>query len=96
MQTLFSRWNVLLFVGLSLILLQASTSGINADRLAPQETKTQVPAVYGVVGPGLWEAECATLTGSWSSQNAARGSKQSCDTAHSYIESTANTSLLDV
>lgn len=53
MQTLFSRWTVFVFVGLCLVLLQASTSSVNADKLAPQEANPQAAAVYGVVGPGL-------------------------------------------
>lgn len=92
MQTLFSRWNVLLFVGLCLVLLQASTYSSHADSRALQAAKTEAAAVYGVVGPGLWEAECATLAGTWRKRNAARASKQSCDNDHSYIESSSNTS----
>lgn len=82
---------VILFGVLLLILLNTSVVLTNADNLETQNSGTTLSIPSVAKGAGLWEAECATLAGSWTKQDASRGSKQSCDTAHSYIESASKT-----
>lgn len=75
-------------------LLPTPTVLSNAAGSSLQTVETIQFAPSAAKGPGLWEAECSTLTGAWTKRNAARGSKQSCDPAHSYIESSSKSAQM--
>ncbi|MBI4675254.1 MAG: hypothetical protein HY741_26730 [Chloroflexi bacterium] len=92
----------LVLVGcLLLIFLQASVALSNADSLLQPDANAATSAMtYGGVGPGRYEAECATMTPSngWTFRKAKRASKGSngCSTSGNtnYIESAATTSTV--
>lgn len=85
---------------LLLILVQASEAFTNADSFAPHASYDTVLPAYGTVGPGKYEAECATANGAWTLHVAKRASKGSngCNVKNAdgkkigYLDSSATTS----